>query len=77
MVGVSTDVKREAATLGVGVFLATLMTLTGSWIGGQATPKEPTKGSIIGAATGYFAFLQMKQISALDRIADHTRDLSR
>jgi hypothetical protein len=68
---VGVDTKRVAVDLGFNVFSALLMTAAGFWIGGQATPKEPTKGRIIGGAVGYFANLMLAQKFALERIADH------
>lgn len=77
MVGVAPGMKRAAAEIGLDVFMTVAFTFMGSWLGGKATPKEPTKGNIIGGATGYFASLLVKQNSALARIADHTKDLQR
>lgn len=74
MVGVCTDdVKRGAVDLGFNVVMNVIMVMTGSYFGSKVTPKEPTKGAIIGGAVGLFANLLTAQKFALERIADHTR----
>jgi len=75
VVGVDTKVKKAVAEAGFLTLMTLVSTLGGVWLGKQVTPKDPSKGGLIGGAVGYFAFQTLRQNFALERIADHTARL--
>jgi hypothetical protein len=77
VMGVDTEVKREAVDLGFNVGMSVVLTLVGTKLGSMAAPKETTKGAIIGGAIGFLTYLLMGQKLSLERIADHTQELKR